>query len=329
MLHKSFLIEENTSLLKNNAALFYGENTGLINDFKKKITDENKLINILKFVQDDILKNRNILYEEINNISLFEEKKIIFIDNASDKIFDVVQNVLQKIDKNKIYLFSGILEKKSKLRSFFEKSQDCDIIPCYQDNEISIKKLIQKKLKNCSGITTQVINTIIANTGLDRVKLQNELDKIVIFFNDEDLDNEKLNKLLNIKINDDFNEIKDAALKGNNHSTNILLNSTIFEIDKIPLYLNIINQRLNKLKVISKLSEQSNLSVAIEKIKPAIFWKDKPHFLEQAKLWNSSKTEKALNKTYQLEMILKSNADINKSILIRKLMLDICVLANT
>ena len=68
MLHKSFLIEENTSLLKNNAALFYGENTGLINDFKKKITDENKLINILKFVQDDILKNRNILVHILQTV---------------------------------------------------------------------------------------------------------------------------------------------------------------------------------------------------------------------------------------------------------------------
>ena len=160
------------------------------------------------------------------------------------------------------------------------------------------------------------------------MKVQNELDKIVTYFSNKVLDSDKLNKLLNINVNDDFNEIKDAALKGNKYSTNILLNSTIFEVEKIPLYLNIINQRLNKLREISNLSKQSNISEAIDKMKPAIFWKDKPHFLDQAKLWNKSKTEKALNKTYNLEIILKSNNDINKNVLIRKLIMDICILAN-
>ena len=37
MIHKSYLIEENIELLKNNIVLFYGENLGLKNDFRDKI----------------------------------------------------------------------------------------------------------------------------------------------------------------------------------------------------------------------------------------------------------------------------------------------------
>ena len=36
MIFKSYLIDENLDLLKNNIVLFYGENIGLINEFKKK-----------------------------------------------------------------------------------------------------------------------------------------------------------------------------------------------------------------------------------------------------------------------------------------------------
>ena len=37
MIYKSYLVEQNIKVLKNNLVLFYGENTGLINDFKDKI----------------------------------------------------------------------------------------------------------------------------------------------------------------------------------------------------------------------------------------------------------------------------------------------------
>ena len=61
-------------------------------------------------------------------------------------------------------------------------------------------------------------------------------------------------------------------------------------------------------------------------IKPPIFWKDKP-ILKQAKKWNSNKI-KNFKKTYNLEIEIKSNLIINKNILIKKLLVDICELAN-
>ena len=45
-------------------------------------------------------------------------------------------------DENEMYLFAGILEKKSKLRKYFEVENNLNIVPCYQDNEISLKKII-------------------------------------------------------------------------------------------------------------------------------------------------------------------------------------------
>ena len=35
MIHKSYLVENNFNTIQNKIALFYGENQGLQNDFKK------------------------------------------------------------------------------------------------------------------------------------------------------------------------------------------------------------------------------------------------------------------------------------------------------
>ena len=83
------------------------------------------------------------------------------------------------------YLFAEILDKKSKLRNQFEKSEKLGIVPCYSDNEISLKNIILERLMGYDGLSSENINLIIDNCKLDRVKLNNELDKIETFFKDK------------------------------------------------------------------------------------------------------------------------------------------------
>ena len=67
--------------------------------------------------------------------------------------------------------------------------------------------------------------------------------------------------------NEDFNLLKDAALTGDKIATNKLLNDTLIEPDKIVYYLNVINQRLNKLKEINNIKGSNNIE---EKIKESL-----------------------------------------------------------
>ena len=142
----------------------------------------NKNKEIIKFLQDQILKNKNILFNEINNTSLFEKEKIILIDNVDDKILETLKEIEDKSDDIKIYIFSEILEKKSKIRNYFEKSKKYGIVPCYQDNEIGLKKIISNKLIGYEGLTPYNVNLIFDNCDFDRSKLLNEIEKIRIFF---------------------------------------------------------------------------------------------------------------------------------------------------
>ena len=331
MIFKSYILEENFQSINNcKLFLFYGENHGLKKEFKEKLRDQNKDQETLNLFQDEIIKNKNILVNEISNKSLFNEKKIIFINQANDKILDVIDETITNIQDERIYLFADILDKKSKLRSYFEKSKSCGISPCYQDNEITIRKIIMKKLNGYQGLTGQVINLIILNTGLDRNKINNEIDKIISCFKDKKIDPDKIDLLLNIRTSDDFNLLKDQALNGNKINTNRLLADTVFEAEDNIYYLNSINQRINKLNEIENMKqENSNIESLISNLKPPVFWKDKPMLIEQTRKWNKNKIKAALKKTYSTEIEIKSNSSIRKDLLIKNLIIELCATASS
>ena len=329
MIHKSYLVEENFQYIKNNLILFYGENLGLIDDFKNKIIDINKGHQILRFSQDEILKNLDVFIQEIKNVSLFNDKKIFLINNANDKILKVIQEITPDISENKFFLFAEILDKKSKLRNFFEKEKITDIIPCYEDNYLSLKNITKKKLKDYTGLTPEIINTIIENCNNNRIKLKNEIQKIKIYFDDKIIDYNKLMDLLNLQENENFNNVKDSAFNGKNQNTNRLLNTTIIETEKSALYVASIYQRLIKLREIIDKNTDNNIENTISKIKPPIFWKDKPTIINQAKIWNKDKLNKAINITYDIELKIKSNSNLDRKIMLKKLIVDVCNLANS
>ena len=121
MIIKSFETNK-IELDKSKFILLYGKNNG----FKSEITNnllQNK-IEIKKYEEKEILENTNVFLENIFSKSLFENEKIIIIKRATDKIFKIIEKLKEKnIEDVKIILNADVLEKKSKLRSFFEKSK--------------------------------------------------------------------------------------------------------------------------------------------------------------------------------------------------------------
>ena len=329
MNYKSYLLEKNIDIINNKLALFYGENIGLINEFKKKIRAKNEKIFIKSFDQEELISRKNEIIQDLLNKSLFDEEKIYFINNTNDKIFELIKEI-EPITKNqKIYFFSEILDKKSKIRKYFEDSKEHIVVPCYKDNEVTIKNIIRNELKEFNGVTPEIINIICNNCNLDRITLINELDKISSCFTEKAIDKTKLELILNIKSNDDFDNLKNEALNGNRTKTNNLINETVLESNKNIFYLNAINQRLAKLLEIIQKTRNSNYEDTINLMKPPIFWKEKPKFIEQLKNWNIIKIKRALNLSYDTEIKLKSNSLIDHDLLIKKLIIDVCIIANS
>ena len=325
MIIKSYIAEQNIKILTDyQAVLTYGENKGIQDDIKEKIKALNKDGEVITFFENDLLKN-NLLYEKLSNQSLFASKKIIFLQEVSDKIFSKIEECLEKRnDDTKIYLFSNILEKKSKIRALFEKNKKLAIIPCYTDNERTLINYINNKLKNFKGLSGEITNIIINNSNMDRRLIKTELEKITSFFEGKKIDKSQVLEILNIKRNIGFDEIRDKALMGEKKKVNNLLSETEILNDDVFFYLNILNQRITRLHEIIKIAgNPKNYEETVENLKPPIFWKDKPVILQQLKKWSQNQLEAILIKIGETEILMKKNSYLRNDILIRDLVVNL------
>ena len=318
-------------ILKNyQATIIYGVNNGTKDDIKEQIKDQNKDCEIITFFENDISK-KDLLYENTTNQSLFASKKIIFIQEASDKIFDEISACLQKENKEvQIYIFSENLEKKSKLRNFFEKDKKLASIACYEDNERTLLNYINRELKEFKGLTGEITNIIINNSNLDRKIIKNELIKIKTFFSEKKINKDQIIEILNIKNDGGFDDIRDKALMGEKLKVNKLLSETEILNDEAFFYLNNLSHRVMRLHEIFKGSKNnSEYDRILENLKPPIFWKDKPIIQQQLRKWNLKKIEEMLFKIAETEILMKKNSYIKNNVIIKDLIIKLTNKAST
>tara|TARA_B110000014_G_C20033917_1_gene537058 strand:+ start:314 stop:820 length:507 start_codon:yes stop_codon:yes gene_type:complete len=151
MIVKSFELKKlNTN--KKNIYLLYGENEGFKNEVIKKYFEVNFSDKIYKYDQNEILINKESFYNNVLTKSFFENEKLIIISRADDKIKDIIQEILEKKLENIIIILNAnLLDKKSKIRSFFERNKDAICIPFYADTNETLSSITSnffKKKKN-------------------------------------------------------------------------------------------------------------------------------------------------------------------------------------
>ena len=326
MIIKSFEIENNLQkIIPYKFILIYGENIGLKETLKKKIANLNKNSEIINLYQEDINKNKNIILNEIQNVSLFVEEKIIIINQANEKNLNDIENIIDSKEKVKIILLAELLDKKSKLRGIFEKKNNLLVIPCYSDNEITLRKLIQSELREFKNLNSNTENMIISYSNSNRKTILNNLDKIKSFYDKKVLSEDSLETLLNSDRNELFENIRDAALIGDKIKLNNLLNNFTFSNDDTFLYFNMINYRFIKLLEIHRENVKNDeLSVTIARIRPPIFWKDKPIILKLLKRWDKQSIIKALVYLGQTEKKIKKNSTLNALTVVKNSITNIC-----
>jgi DNA polymerase-3 subunit delta len=329
---KSYIAEKNIELFqKYQSILIYGENDGIKTDLRNILKkNKDQKTEIINLFQEEIIKNNDSLYNHIFNNSLFSSNKIIFIHEATDKIFNLILECIDKPrSETKIFIFSGILDKKSKLRNHYDKQNNLASVACYEDNERTLINYINTLLKDIKGITPEIINLIMTNSSLDRKVISSEIEKIKTFASNNILKKIDVMKLINIKQSKDFDEIRDASLLGNKIKVNLLLDQIQFNTEDFMFYLNNMISRVSRLLEIKNTNNQNeDDEVIMENLKPKIFWKDKPIYLMQLKKWNIDKLESILNRLGRLELMIKKNSHIKSEILFKSMLISICLDAN-
>ena len=296
---------------KHKLVLFYGENQGAKEEQIDKIKKINKNKSFFKYDEKQILENTDVFYNEILSGSLFENDKIILVNRATDKIVKTIEYLLEK-DKDNISIFinSNNLEKKSKLRTLFEKNRELICVAFYPDNANILSKITHQFFRERNITISQAnINLITNKCNGDRGILRNELEKISSFTqNEKKISTKNILKLINLIENFSISELVDNCLAKNKKRTINILNENNFNNEDCII---IIRTFLNKLKRMLNLAKDyqinKNLNQTISNARPPIFWKDKEIVKEQINKWTPNKINQLIIDINQIELQIKKN----------------------
>ena len=315
MIQKAFEINK-INLKKYNFYLFYGENEGYKNEIIKNKFEQLYQNQTYRYDEKEVLEKKNEFFNSILSKSFFENKKLIIISRVTDKIIEEI--FLKKINDTKIILSASILEKKSKLRNYFEKNKDTICTAFYADTNqtlgnIAVNFFREKKI----SISQETINLIVERCKGNRENLNNELKKVENFAKSRKrISTEDIFKLSNLAGNHNASELTDNCLAKNIKKTANILNENNYSNEDCIL---IVRTLLTKTKRLLKLQEEVKKNKSIEQVitnfKPPIFWKDKEIVKQQMNHWSLEKINNIIGNINEIELLIKKNSANSLNIL--------------
>ena len=317
MISKFF--EINKYKKKVNFFLFYGENEGQKEDIIKSNFNSFTKENTFKYYEKDIIQNKQPFFDQIYSKSFFENEKLILIYDVTDKILELIEETIDSnISEIKIILLAKKLDKKSKIRNFFEKNKEILIVPFYEDTIQTLITMGKKILNdNKMNLSQENLNLIIERSQGDRINLKNELEKIITLSkNKKKLETDDILKLTNLSENYSASELADNCLNKNRKKTLNILNENIPSSEDNILILKTFLYKLKRLRKLRiNLDENNNLEKTINSFRPPIFWKDKDLIKQQIKKWKVDDIDKFIVEVNDTERLIKKNPQISNLIL--------------
>ena len=311
MIIKSFEISK-INFNKNNFYLLYGENEGYKNEVIKKYFEKIYPNSIYRHDENQILDDKDKFLNGLLSKSFFDIKKLIIISRVSDKIVDLIEEIISKNIKDiTIILSAKILEKKSKLRNFFEKEKKIICVPFYADSNQTLNSIVLKFLKEKKiSISQQTINLLIERCRSNRENLNNELEKIENFSKSKKkINSDDILKLTNLAENYNATELTDNCLAKNIKKTTNILNENHYSTeDCILITRTLLIKAKRLLKIQEEINSNKNIEEVVANFKPPIFWKDKEIVKKQIANWPLKKIKNMITNINNIELLIKKNS---------------------
>ena len=310
MIIKSFELDK-LKFFSSILHLIYGNNEGIKEDIIESNYLKNFNGNILKYDETEVLNIKDEFISSLLNKSLFEKKKLIIISRATEKLFSLINDILEReLTDTKIIIKSSNLEKKSKLRSLFEKGNQLICTAVYEDDSRSLNFIINNFLKNNKlSLSQEIKNILIERSKGDRIYLKNELEKLRnLHISKNKVSIEDVLKLTNLAENYSVFELSDNYLAKNSKKVSNILNENNYSSeDSILIIRTILNKTKRLLKIRTELDNNSNIDQVISSFKPPIFWKEKDIVKKQAQSWSTNEVKEIIFKINDLETSVKKN----------------------
>lgn len=313
---KSSFFSEN-SYKDKNIFFIFGNDTGLIDkcyfkliklmNIKLKDPFLTKILNENYFSEDIILLN-----DELNNVSIFSEKRSIILDLRKYDNKNKISTILKKTDFDSLkdinlIIVSYDFKRNDKLTNFLNELTNAVLFSCYEEDTVDIKKRI-KSFFYTHGITLsqEELNFLIYKFSKNYKINENIFKKIELIlsyrklsFNElidliDDNNDQNIFELANILLDGKYTE---AVLKLNN-----LQKSGVSSVA-------IIRTIMSKMKLLESCFELKENGLSNEDIvnkrELNIFYKDKLNIISMMKKWDLRKLKLCFSYMYDIEIKCK------------------------
>ncbi|MBY7649076.1 MAG: DNA polymerase III subunit delta [Candidatus Liberibacter europaeus] len=302
--------------------IFYGSDKGLVSELiaklKKKIGSSYcDPISFVTLNSIDIQKNPEKIWHEINSISLFNKRKVIFIENLSPekKVLDCLEAIIisKKINNILIIIKSAEIKGENRLRKMGKEHSPILCISCYPDKKINLINLMKEELLyDKKRLSIEAKHILLECLGGDRIASRNELQKLSSYCLEEDIINEEHVKdiISNTHILY-IEEIIDTSMIGDVHKSILLVENFFSSKMSSHALLHGVLKRLQLLDKIHTEIEFSSTSImdAVDKLEKTRILKKRLLLQKLIKIWNKNNVKKFLYKIDRgIQLIRKNNA---------------------
>ena len=333
MLIKENLLIQKFKEQKNHYSpiLIYGPNEGLVRDNFLKLKEIFNQSNAeeISFTGKLINDQPEALIDEIQTVSMFNDQKIIIIEQPIDKNIELFEEAFTALpDHTLIIILASNLTKTSKIRKFFENSKQYFSCANYEDDFRSNSQQIQNLEKSINKtLNRDIKNYLNQNLSSDRMISKNEIEKIILLY----AENDQIPELENIKLifNDNpdlgLNKISQLAFSGQPKKVSINLNKIFAEgVSPVAIIRVMLNYVLRIQTTQIALKKTNDFDSAIKSLKPPVFWKDKDNFKLHCKKWPINQTILNFNLLVDTELNCKSDYNLT-NILCERALINIAV----
>jgi len=315
--------------IKENKIIFlYGSNFGLIDLLYNKAIkllqiDTNDPFNVCKIDGNEFKANPFILEDNINTFNIFSENKSILLDLSLISLNMNLENVIleavtKENDNYFLIIKAGNISSQNKLIKYFEKSTGCILTPCYEENISKIENDISIIFKRHKILfTTNFISHLSSVFNTDSLTNKMELEKLDSFL----INNKKVTEtaLLKLIINNEdinLNKIINSCLNGQTRECLFYFEKIYEKTNSNIILIRMFRKHFRTIEKILLSNQRGNSFLeAINVLKPPIFFKEKPVFLSQCRLWSLKKVNLVQKRLIDLELKIKIGLYPEKTLL--------------
>lgn len=259
--------------MKNNLYLIVGEDKELINFYLNKIMKEIGLDEEKKINYDMNTSSISDILDEVSMISLFSSEKVVIgynfdIGKINDNDRDYLIRYLNNNNSNDRYiiLIAGKVDGRSKdYKIFKDKFKIIDLLQV--DNGKDIYKYVEDYIKDRGyKIDKYNLDYLVELLGNDINNINNEIDKILLYLNDDQvISREVIDKLVSDNIDNIMYEFTNAVLDRDYEKISKMYNDFKIENVGYDYLIGSLGNALRGALVIKMLYNQGNSNSEIAK----------------------------------------------------------------